>query len=72
MTFRAGPAPDDPVIGTISIAGPTVRIRRDRWDELVAELRTAADEISQYWPLRKRQRQRGTKSMPLPKMAPSE
>lgn len=56
VPFRAGPAADDPVTGTISIAGPTVRIQRDRWDELVTELRKAADEISQLWPLRQRQR----------------
>lgn len=56
VPFRAGPGEDDAIAGTISIAGPTIRIHRDRWNELADELKRAAAEISRLWPLRKRQR----------------
>ena len=56
VTFRSGSDAAAPVAGTISIAGPSVRIRPDRWADLVAELRTASEEISALWPLRMRQR----------------
>jgi len=56
VTFRNSPAENAPVAGTISIAGPTVRISQERWPELIAALNIAAEEISAIWPLRMRQR----------------
>lgn len=56
VPFRAGPEETDPVAGTISIAGPLLRIQKERWDELAEALHRAAEEISQIWPLRMRQR----------------
>ncbi len=52
------------VAGTISVAGPMVRIGPDRLDELSAALRAAAREITALWPLRNRQ-----KSAPMPRAA---
>lgn len=56
VPFRAGPDPAAPVAGTISLAGPLVRLSRDRWPDLAAELNRTAEEVSQIWPLRMRQR----------------
>ncbi len=56
VTFRSGPDEAAPVAGTISIAGPTIRIHPDRWPTLVAALQAASQEISALWPLRMRQR----------------
>ena len=56
VTFRTGPEPMAPVGGTISVAGPIVRFGSERWDELAQALQQAADEISDVWPLRVRQR----------------
>lgn len=44
------------VAGTISVAGPTVRIVPERFEELSEALRDAAREITALWPLRNRQR----------------
>ncbi|MDF2370009.1 MAG: IclR family transcriptional regulator [Rhizobiaceae bacterium] len=56
VPFRSGPGEDDPIAGTISIAGPLVRIHKGRWTELAEALRQASQEISELWPLRMRQR----------------
>ncbi|WP_370302424.1 IclR family transcriptional regulator [Pseudooceanicola sp.] len=56
VPFRSGPDTSDPVAGTISIAGPLIRIQPERWSELAEALHRAAAEISQLWPLRMRQR----------------
>lgn len=42
--------------GTISVAGPLVRIGPDRLAELSRELHAAATEVTALWPLRNRQR----------------
>ncbi len=42
--------------GTISIAGPLVRIGPERFEELSGELHAAAKEVTALWPLRNRQR----------------
>lgn len=42
--------------GTISIAGPLLRITPDRYDELSRELHAAAREVEAIWPLKVRQR----------------
>lgn len=57
MPFRASDQPEAAVAGTLSVAGPEVRITPARYDELVAALAEAAAEISAIWPLRSRQRQ---------------
>jgi DNA-binding IclR family transcriptional regulator len=56
VPFRSGPGDNDPVAGTVSIAGPLVRIHKARWPELALKLREASQEISELWPLRMRQR----------------
>lgn len=57
VTFRSGPEENAPIAGTISIAGPLVRIQRESWPELVQALQKSANEISDLWPLRLRQRE---------------
>lgn len=44
------------VAGTISVAGPSLRITPSRFSELSEDLHQAAREISAIWPLRIRQR----------------
>jgi len=47
---------DAAVAGTLSVAGPVVRITPDRYEELAEALHEAAREIAAIWPLRSRQR----------------
>ncbi|KKA10844.1 IclR family transcriptional regulator [Sinorhizobium meliloti] len=56
VPFRASLDPDAPVAGTISVAGPLIRITPDRWPQFAASLHRAATELSRIWPLRSRQR----------------
>lgn len=56
VPFFASPRQDAPVAGTISVAGPTVRISPERYDSLVAALRRAAQEIAGIWAVQSRQR----------------
>jgi len=53
--FRAFDSPDAPVAGTVSIAGPQVRLGAERVAELAPRLLATAHEISALWPLRQRQ-----------------
>jgi len=55
-TFRAFDAPDAPVAGTVSIAGPLVRLNEARTAALAPRLHAAAQEIAELWPVRRRQR----------------
>lgn len=55
--FRTGPAPGAPVAGTVSVAGPLLRMGPERRAALAAPLRDAAAELSALWPLRSRQKQ---------------
>jgi IclR family acetate operon transcriptional repressor len=57
MAFRAWDAPDAPVAGTISVAGPMVRLGRERREQIAPLLAAAVRDVSQLWPLRQRQRQ---------------
>ena len=41
-----------PAVGTVSIAGPSVRMTAARIAEMVPALRAAADELSALWPVR--------------------
>lgn len=67
VPFRASLDADAPVAGTISVAGPTVRINPERWPELAEALKRAAVEIARIWPLRSRQR--GAAAVPSPLFA---
>jgi DNA-binding IclR family transcriptional regulator len=56
VPFHADTAPGAPVAGTISIAGPLLRITADRYDDLSRELQETANEVSAVWQIRLRQR----------------
>lgn len=56
VPFRADTLPGSPVAGTLSVAGPTLRITPERHQELADMLHEAADEVAAIWPLRRRQR----------------
>lgn len=45
---------DGPVVGTVSVAGPGVRMTEARVRELVPALDSTAAELSDFWPLRTR------------------
>ncbi|PZN95329.1 MAG: IclR family transcriptional regulator [Hyphomicrobiales bacterium] len=55
--FRAGPAADAPVAGTLSVAGPSSRMGEPRRDAIALALRDAARDMAEIWPLRRRQLQ---------------
>lgn len=57
IVFRAGPAPDAPVAGTLSVAGPSSRMSEPRRDAIALALRDAARDMAEIWPLRRRQMQ---------------
>lgn len=54
MAFQAGEG-DDRTLGTVSVAGPTVRMPRERYGEIAKHLRSAALDLGRIWPVRKRQ-----------------
>jgi DNA-binding IclR family transcriptional regulator len=56
--FRAYDASDAPVAGTVSIAGPVVRLTDARIAQLAPKLLSCAAELSRLWPLRSRQASR--------------
>lgn len=57
VVFRAGPAPDAPVAGTLSVAGPMPRMSEERREPIAQALREAARDMAAIWPLRRRQMQ---------------
>ncbi|MGQ3281513.1 IclR family transcriptional regulator [Bosea sp. (in: a-proteobacteria)] len=57
VVFRAGPAADAPVAGTLSVAGPSSRMSEPRREEMALALQEAAREMAEIWPLRRRQMQ---------------
>ena len=59
-------AAEGDVVGTISVAGPVIRMTQERIPTLVSLLRSAARDIAMLWPLRKLRQQLG----PIPS-APS-
>lgn len=67
-TFRAYEAADAAVAGTISVAGPRVRMTDARIAQIVPLLDRAAREITRLWPLRLRQSAgpRGASVAPAP------
>lgn len=56
VPFFADEFDGSPVAGTISVAGPLLRIGPERYEVLSRELQAAANEITSIWPLRIRQR----------------
>ena len=53
--FHAGASADGPALGTISVAGPIVRVTRPRYPEIAAALKEAGEDLAAIWPLRRRQ-----------------
>ncbi|MCP4382001.1 MAG: IclR family transcriptional regulator [Hyphomicrobiales bacterium] len=60
VPFHCDDVPGAPIAGTISVAGPRLRIGPDRYEELGRDLRASAREIAAVWPLRARQRHAGS------------
>jgi len=56
VPFLADECEGAPVAGTISIAGPILRVAPDRYDDLSNDLKDAARQLAALWPLRMRQR----------------
>jgi len=56
VPFYAGSCLGEAAAGTLSVAGPLLRISPSRYEELIAQLDSAAQELSRLWPLRSRQR----------------
>lgn len=56
VPFYCNETPGAPAAGTISVAGPTLRMRPARYAEISKELQVAAREMTAIWPLRIRQR----------------
>jgi DNA-binding IclR family transcriptional regulator len=55
VAFRAALLPDAPAMGTISIAGPAIRLNAKRAEALAPSLAEAAREMTELWPMRQRQ-----------------
>ncbi len=53
MVVRAGSDPGAPPVGTVSIAGPSVRLTEARMAALAPHLNAAAAELSRLWPMRR-------------------
>lgn len=56
VPFFNGTGSDALVAGTMSVAGPSIRIKPERFEEFAAALKHAAREVAEIWPLRRRQR----------------
>jgi IclR family transcriptional regulator, acetate operon repressor len=56
MAFRAWDAPRAPVAGTLSVAGPVLRIRKERYDQISAALAHATRDVCALWSLRRHQK----------------
>ncbi len=54
-TFRAWDGADAPIAGTVSVAGPMVRLDAQRRGKIAGFLLAASDELSVLWPLRQRE-----------------
>ena len=68
VPFLSGEGAGSEVAGTISVAGPLLRLAPGRYEELKNELDAAAEEIASIWSLRTRQRGMS----PAVPMSPSE
>lgn len=56
VPFYSGTEPGAPVAGTMSVAGPSIRIRPERYAEIADALKRAAHDVAEIWSLRSRQR----------------
>lgn len=56
VPFFSGPEAGAPVAGTMSVAGPLVRITPERYEAIAEALKRAAREVAEIWSLRVRQR----------------
>lgn len=56
VPFFNGTGSDARVAGTMSVAGPSVRMTPERFDEIAAALKRSAREVAEIWSLRSRQR----------------
>jgi len=54
-TFGTDATPEAPVAGTLSVAGPLVRMKPERHAELGRALCKAAEDVAALWPVRRRQ-----------------
>ncbi len=54
-TFRAYVSADAPAAGTVSVAGPLVRLTEQRIEEIAPMLLRATEAITALWPMRQRQ-----------------
>ncbi len=54
-TFRSAPGAEAPIAGTLSVAGPAARMQAERHGAIADTLQRAAAEMSEIWPLRRRQ-----------------
>lgn len=50
--IRAGDRKELHAVGTVSVAGPSVRLTRKRIDEIAPAVLSAASDLSQLWPVR--------------------
>jgi DNA-binding IclR family transcriptional regulator len=57
--FRKSDAPNAAVAGTVSIAGPQVRLTTERISEIAPALIATTRELARHWPLRARQSRSG-------------
>jgi DNA-binding IclR family transcriptional regulator len=55
VAFRADTTPDAQVAGTLSVAGPMIRMKPERHAEIGRVLRQAAEDVAALWPVRRRQ-----------------
>jgi IclR family acetate operon transcriptional repressor len=62
VAFRADTRTHAPVAGTMSVAGPLVRLGPDRWPVIARALHSAAVEVAAPWPLRKLEVQQNTQA----------
>lgn len=64
VTFRSDAGADSPVAGTISVAGPLVRMSAARRTVIAERLHAASAAVSALWPLRRRQARRSISGEP--------
>jgi DNA-binding IclR family transcriptional regulator len=55
VAFRASEAPHAPVAGTVSVAGPLLRLGPARREKIAPLLAAAANDLAALWPLRQHQ-----------------
>jgi DNA-binding IclR family transcriptional regulator len=52
MAFRGSASDEGPVVGTIAIAGPSIRVTKERLIQALPHLRTAVRDMAEVWPMR--------------------